>query len=90
MLQVVGGFPESPLRGERAGREKEQERGREGAPLIKAMNGQGSLTRTSRVKREIPLSGVANGNNAGGEHARYAAAAAAALQKGEKRYGVCV
>lgn len=57
-------------------------------PLIEAMNDQGSLTRASRVKREIASSGVANGNAAGGgtSEQRYAAAAASALAKGEKRY----
>lgn len=50
------------------------------------MNEQGSLTRASRVKREIASSGAANGNAAGGAGERYAAAAASALAKGEKRY----
>eukprot|EP00752_Nemacystus_decipiens_P011358 g10092.t1 len=51
------------------------------------MNDQGSLTRASRVKREVSSSGAANGN-AGGLSERYAAAAASALAKGEKRSNV--
>eukprot|EP00903_Cladosiphon_okamuranus_P018910 g17392.t1 len=52
------------------------------------MNDQGSLTIASRVKKEMPSSGAANGNNAGGVSDRYAAAAASALAKGEKRSNV--
>lgn len=50
------------------------------------MNDQGSLTGASRVKDEMPSSGAANGKNAAGVSDRYAAAAATALAKGEKRY----
>lgn len=50
------------------------------------MSVQGSLTEVSGVKREVAASGVPNGDSdVRGLAERYAAAAATALAKGEKR-----
>jgi len=50
------------------------------------MTDQGSATRSSRVKREMALSGNDNNHNGSSSaQSHYAAAAASALAKGEKR-----
>lgn len=71
---------------QQASERQRESKGEISAPLVEAMNDQGSLARASRIKKEVAPSGVANGNDAGGESERFAAAAATALAKGDKRY----